>query len=108
MKLTYAIRFEDFRALQPPFTTRVANNAGFKGVLVACALIALLGVFCLVQGFGLPVGALLIVLGFLTAGAAYFYDKRSVLKAKELYEKKITAAYKQVHCRDQRCLEADE
>lgn len=108
MKLTYAVRIEDFRALQAPFTTRAGNNAEFKCVLVVCTLIALLGGFLMIQGGGLPVATFLIALGFIMAGLAYLYDKRSVAKAKERYEKKITAAYRQVHCRDQRCLEADE
>jgi hypothetical protein len=108
MKLTYAVRIEDFRALQRPFTTCAGKNAGFKGAMVACALIALLGVFCLVKGFGLPVGAFLIGLGFVAAGLAYLFDRRSVSKSKELYEKRIAAAYRQVHCPDQRYLETDE
>ena len=66
MKLTYAIAFEDFKTLQPPFT-RGGSNLGFKGVLFACGLMGLLGVFCLVKGMGLPVGLFLIGLG---AGAA--------------------------------------
>jgi len=62
MKLTYAIAFEDFKTLQPPFT-RGGSNLGFKGVLFACGLIGLLGVFCLGKGMGLPVGLFLIGLG---------------------------------------------
>jgi len=82
MKLTYAVRIEDFRALQPPFTTRAGKNAGFKGVLVVCTLIALLGVFLMTQGAGVPVATFLIALGFLAAGLAYLHDQRSVSKAK--------------------------
>ena len=108
MKLTYAVRIEDFRALQRPFTTRAGNNPGFKGAMVACALIALLGVFCLVKGFGLPVGAFLIGLGLAAAGLAYVFDRRSVSKSKDVYEKKITSTFRQIHCRDQRHFEADE
>jgi hypothetical protein len=54
MKLKYAIAIEDFKSLQPPFTTRAGNNAGFKGVLAACGLISLLGVFLLINRAGLP------------------------------------------------------
>ena len=81
MRLTYAVRLDDFRALQPPFLLRAGKNAGFKGAVVACGLMALLGVFCLAEGFGVPVAAFLIGLGFTAAGLAYLYDKRSVAKA---------------------------
>ena len=53
MKLTYAINIEDFSALRPPFKTRAGENAGFKGALGACGLIALLGVFTLIEGMGI-------------------------------------------------------
>ncbi len=108
MRLTYTIKFEDFRTLQPPFPTSAGSNAGFKGVLVACALIAALGVFCLVQGFGLPVGGFLIGLGLVAAISAHFYEQRSVQTKKEGHEKKIATEFQRIHCRDQRIFEADE
>lgn len=92
MRLTYAVGLEDFRALQPPFVLRAGKNAGFKGVLVACGLIALLGAFCLVEGFGVLVAAFLIGLGVVAAGLAYLYDKRSVSKTQEAYEKRVLTA----------------
>lgn len=107
MRFSYAVRLEDFRALQPPFVLRPGRNLGFKGVLVACGLIALLGVFCLVEGFGSPVAAFLVCLGVIAAGLAYLYDKRSVTKAKEAYEKRLLTAYRQLHCSDHRVFEAD-
>src|SRR6266478_10228613 len=108
MKLTYAVRIEDFRALQPGFALRAGKNVGFKGALVACGLIALFGLFCLVEGFGVPVAAFLIGLGFVAAGLSYLYEKRSVSKAREAYEKRISIAYRQLHCVDQRVFEADD
>ena len=108
MRLTYAIKFEDFKTLQAPFPTSAGKNAGFKGVLVACALIALLGVFCLVQGFGLPVAGFLIGLGAVAATGAYFYEQRSVQAKREKYEKRIAQEFQRIHCRDQRIFEADE
>jgi YcxB-like protein len=108
MRLTYAIKFEDFKTLQAPFRTFAGNNAGFRGVLVACALIALLGVFCLMQGFGLPVAGFLIGLGAVAATGAYFYEQRSVQAKKEKYEKRIAQEFQRIHCRDQRIFEADE
>ena len=107
MRLTYAIRLEDFRALQSPFVLRAGKNAWFRGVLAACGLIALLGVFCLAEGFGVPVAAFLIALGLLAGGLAYLYEKRSITKAKETYEKRILLGYAQLHCRDHRLFEAD-
>lgn len=108
MRLTYTIKFEDFRTLQPPFPTSAGSNVGFKGVLIACSLIAALGVFCLMQGFGLPVGGFLIGLGLVAATCAYFYEQRSVQTKKEKYEKKIATEFQRIHCRDQRVFEADE
>jgi len=108
MRLSYAIKFEDFRSLQAPFPTAAGSNAGFKGVLVACALIALLGVFLMVQGMGLPVGGFLIGLGLVAATAAYFYEQRSVRANKEKYEKRLAEEFQRIHCRDQRIFAADE
>ena len=108
MRLTYAIKFEDFRTLQPPFPTSAGTNAGFKGVLAACALIALLGVFCLIQGLGLSVAGFLMGLGVVAGTSAYFYEQRSVHTKKEKYEQKIAAEFQRIHCRDQRIFDADE
>jgi hypothetical protein len=108
MRLSYAIKFEDFRTLQAPFPTAARNNLGFKGVLVACVLIAALGVFCIAQGMGLPVGGFLIGLGLLAAAAAFFYEQRSVRTSKEKYDKKLAEDFQRIHCRDQRVFVADE
>ena len=108
MRLSYSIHFEDFKALQRPFTLRVGNNAGFKGAMVACFLIAMLGVFCLIQGFGLPVGAFLIGLGVVAAGLAYLYEKRTVAARARKYEQGLESGYQGIHCRDQRTLEVDQ
>jgi hypothetical protein len=108
MKLRYAVVFEDFKTLQPPFTIRAGKNLGFKGVLVACGLIGLLGVFLLWQGSGLPVGVFLIGLGFVAAMAAYFYEQHSVRAKEKQYEKNLAVAFQRIHCREQRMFEANE
>jgi hypothetical protein len=108
VKLTYAIAFEDFKTLQPPFTTRVGNNLGFKGALVACGLISILGVFLLMEGAGLPVGLFVFLLGIAAAAAAYFYERHSVHAKEKEQEKKLDRAFQQIHCRDQRIFEANE
>src|SRR5712691_6732403 len=100
MKLAYTIAFEDFKSLQPPFTTRAGNNAGFKGVLAACGLISLLGAFLLINGAGLPVGLFLIGLGIIAATTAYFYEQRSVSSKEKEHKKKLDIAFQQIHCRD--------
>src|SRR5579863_446495 len=100
VKLTYAIKIDDFKALRPPFTLRAGSNAGFKGVLVACGLIALLGVFTLAEGMGILVGGVLIGLGAVDAKKKYLYEQRSVLTKKETHEKNISEACQQIHCRD--------
>lgn len=108
MKLHYAVTLEDFRQLQAPFTIRAGRNPGFRGVLVACVLIGLLGVFCLAKGFGFAVGAFLIGLGGVASVLAYGYDVQAVRKAKHDYDRKIDAAYRGIHCRDRRVFEANE
>lgn len=108
MRLSYAIKFEDFRALQPPFTIRAGNNAGFKAVLVACGMMSLLGVFLFFRGAGLPVGLFLVGLGTVAAIAAYFHEQRSVGGREKEYKKNLERAFQQVHCRDQRIFVADE
>jgi hypothetical protein len=108
MKLTYAIAFEDFKALQPPFTIHAGNNLGFKGVLVACGLVGSLGVFLGAEGAGLPVSAFLIGLGIVAAAAACFYERHSVRASGREYKTKLDRAFQQVHCRGQRIFEANE
>jgi hypothetical protein len=108
MKLTYAVIFDDFKTLQLPFTTSAGNNAGFKGVLVACSLISLLGAFLLIKGAGLPVGLFLIGLGIVAATSAYFYEQRSASSKEMEHNKKLELAFQQIHCRDQRMFEANE
>ena len=105
MKLTYAVSLNDFRGLQAPFTVRAGSNAGFKGAMVFCALLATLGVWTLIQGMGLPVGGFLIGLAALASVCAYAYDKKSVGRAKQQHESRILSGYQAVHCRDQRVFE---
>ena len=81
---------------------------GFKAVLGACALISALGVFCIAEGMGLPVGGFLIGLGLVAGTGAYFYEQRSVRTRTEEYERKLVAGFQQIHCRDQRIFEADD
>jgi len=108
MRLTYAISFEDFKSLQPTFTVRPGKNVGFKGVLVACSLIGLLGVFCMAEGFGWQVGVFLVALGAIAAVAAYYYEKRSVRSGQQRYEESLATGYQRLHCRDRRLFETDE
>ena len=108
MKIEYAISMEDFRALQAPFRGRAGTNAGFKGALAACAVIAALGVYCLSAGLGLPVGAFLIGLGVAAGMASYFYDVYSVRRNKQKYEDNMALAYQRLHCRDHRIVEFDD
>jgi hypothetical protein len=108
MKLTYAVVFEDFKVLQPPFTLGAGSNLGFKSVLVACGLTAALGVFLFVEGAGVPVGLFLIGLGIIAATSAYFYEKRSVRSKEMEHKKKLDLGFQQIHCRDQRTFEANE
>jgi len=106
MKLVYPVSLKDFAALQVPFTTQPGKNAGFKAALLACALIAALGIFCIIEGLGIPVGAFLIGLAMLAAAAAYAYDKLSVSKARQKHEHNLAAGYQKIHCRGKRIFEA--
>jgi len=108
MRLSYTVKFEDFRALQPPFTIVAGKNAGFKGALTACALIVGLGALCFVQGLGLPVAAFLVGLGLLAGTCAYFYELRTVKRKMEQYDKRLRDNFQRIHCRDQRNFAADE
>jgi hypothetical protein len=108
MRLSYSISLEDFRALQRPFALKAGANLGFKGVLIACSLIALLGGFCLWEGFGILVGGFLIGLAMVAAGTAYLYEQRSVNAKRKAYEQNLAANYQRIHCRDQRIFEADQ
>jgi hypothetical protein len=108
MRVTYAINIEDFRALIPPFTLRAGHNTGFKAALVACALMGVLGVYGLAQGYGIAFAGFLIGLSALSALGAYFFDVRSVRKAGEKYETAISESYQRVHCTEDRAFETDE
>src|ERR1051325_4464092 len=108
MKIEYAISIDDFRALQRPFSLRAGASAGFKGTVVACAVIAVLGTYCLIEGFGLSVGGFLISLAAVAGVAAYFYDVRSIRRAKEKYDRDIAVAYERLHCRHHRIVETSQ
>lgn len=108
MKITFAISLEDYRAIQPAFVGRAGRNAGFKGVLVVCSLMSLLGVYCTIQGLGISTGAFLIGLSICSGGVAYLFDKKSVGKTKEKYETSLVAAYQRMHCHDHRTLDCDD
>ncbi len=108
MRLAYSIGFEDFKTLQRPFTLKPGNNAGFKGVLIGCVLMILLGVFCWMEAMGALVGGFLIGLGFLAAVASYLYEQTSVAASEKKYDKDLAANYQRIHCRDQRIFATDE
>lgn len=108
MKLTYSISLDDYRGGHRPFATKAGANAGFKGMLIFCALLAGLGVFTFIKDMGVPVSAFLVGLATVCAVGAYAYDKHSVETAKKKYEAGITAGYQRMHCRDQRSFEANE
>jgi hypothetical protein len=108
MQLSYAITFDEFKELQPPFTVRLGSRFGFKAVVAACVLIASLGVFCLIQGLGVAVGGFLFNLGLIAALAACFYEQSSVNAKRKEYERNLALTYQSLHCRDQRIFAADE
>jgi len=108
MKLTYSVSVEDFRSLYPPYSVKAGKNAGYFGAMVACGLIAALGVFCLKQGMGVPTGGFLIGLGAVAAVSAHLLDKRSVQTKKKKYEENLASGYRKVHCKGRRLFETDE
>jgi hypothetical protein len=108
MQLTYAVTFEDFRALQPPFATQAGKNLGFRAALVACVLTGLLGLWGWTRGLGVAFAGFLIGLGVLAAAFAWVYERHTVRKAKENYEKNLSTAYKNIHCRERRMFEATD
>ncbi len=68
----------------------------------------MLGIYCIVQGFGLPVGGFLIGLGATAAAVAYPYEKRSVSRRAAEREAAILNAYQRIHCRDLRGFETTD
>jgi YcxB-like protein len=108
MKLEYAISFDDFRSLQAPYAVKPGRNVGFRAALAVCGAMALLGAATTLQGFGLTMGLFLIGLGAAGAGAAYFFDLRSVKNGAQKYEDAIARAYQQIHCRDRRIVDVGE
>jgi hypothetical protein len=119
MKLTYAISFEDFRSLQPPFPLLPRKGAGYRGLMIVCASIALLGLFFIGEGIGLrppdpandgklKLGMVFEVIAAIGAVVGYVADPLSVRRAKETYEQNILAAYGRLHCRDERMFETGD
>lgn len=108
MKLEYAISLDDFRSIYTPFAAKAGRNVGFRAVLVVCVAMAFLGVACAAQGMGLGLGIFLVGLGAASGLVAYFFDRRSIEKARQKYDDSVRTAYEQIHCRDHRVLEVDE
>jgi hypothetical protein len=98
----------DFRALQPPFTMRIAGSSTFKGLAIICGFIAFLGVVSISAGLGFFTATCFFASAVLFCGLGYLNQKRSVRIAKQKYETNIYLAYKQSHCPDQRSFEADD
>ena len=107
MRITYPIRWEDFRALQPPLAIRAGRDAGFRALVFICGLLVLLGLYLAIES-GLEVGGFVIALAILAVVAAYWFDNRSVLKAKQKYENNIATLFERIHCREARTFEANE
>jgi hypothetical protein len=108
MRVRYQITLEDFQALQQPFTTKAGGNLGFQAAMVACALMALLGVWSWEHGLGPEVSIFLGGLGIVAAIVSYCLDLRSVARAREKHEGTIAQSYERIHCRQERLLEASE
>jgi len=119
VKVVYALSFEDYQFLQPPFRLQAGRNPGFRIMLGVCAIFAAFGLLVATQGVGLvhafpgvesgefSVGLFIIALSVAGALAGYFLDKRSVRRALEKYGANIRTGYSRVHCPDQRTFEAD-
>jgi hypothetical protein len=108
MKLTYSVSLEDFRSLYPPYAVKPGKNAGYVGAMIACGLIAALGVFCMEQGMGAPMGGFLIGLGAVAAVSVHLLDGRSVQTKKKKYEENLASGFRKVHCKERRLFETDE
>jgi hypothetical protein len=119
VKVVYALSFEDYQFLQPPFRLQAGKNPGFRIMLGVCVIFAAFGLLVATQGLGLvhafpgvesgefSVGLFIIALSVAGALAGYFLDKRSVRRALEKYGANIRTGYSRVHCPDQRTFEAD-
>jgi hypothetical protein len=105
MKLTYAVSVDDFRAVYPPYAVKAGKNAGYIGAMVACGSMAALGLFCYAQGMGVALGGFLVGLGGVAAFGVHLLDQRSVKSARTKYDDSLAAAYRKVHCKDQRIFE---
>jgi hypothetical protein len=119
MRVTYALSFEDYQFLQPPFRLQAGKNPGFRVLIGFCLFFASFGFVVAAQGLGLvslfpgatggeiPVGAFIVALSAAGAAAAYLLDKGSVRRAREKYAANIRAGYARIHCPDQRTLEVN-
>jgi hypothetical protein len=119
VKVVYALSFEDYQFLQPPFRLQAGKNPGVRIMLGVCVIFAAFGLLVATQGLGLvhafpgvesgefSVGSLIIALSVSGALAGYFLDKRPVRRALEKYGANIRTGYSRVHCPDQRTFEAD-
>jgi YcxB-like protein len=108
MKVTYSIGLEDFRSLRPPFTRCAGHNVAFKAAMAVCVFFGLLGVWGMISDMGIAIGGSLVGLAVFFALGAYYFEKQSVRRSKEKYERNLANAFQQAHCSEQRTLEVDE
>lgn len=118
MKVTYAITYRDFLAVQPPFQVRAARSRGFGMVQGLCLALGVAGLSMMAQGFrlmhqpGSPegdelrIGVFLIGLAALGMSVAFFLDQRWVARKKQKHEENLAYAFSRIHCRDERTFDA--
>ena len=107
MKLTYAIKIDDFKDSATVHTAS-GKQRGLQGRAGSVWPDRPIGCVYASRGYGHSVGGFLIGLGAVGATAAYFYEQRSVRTKREVYDKNISDAFREIHCRDQRVFAVDE
>jgi hypothetical protein len=111
VKINYGISFEEFRTLQPPYERRLGSIGLALIMGFICLLLLVPGVGVVVRDLSdgehpPPMALVPIALSLLLCCCAYLLDRRSLLRQRASREQELLAAYKRVHCRNSRSLEA--
>jgi hypothetical protein len=105
MRIDYAIRFEDFRALYPPYQPSL-DNQGFRALTLVSMAFGSGGALYIYFKQDWMIGSVFLGMGLATFLIGLIFERKNVAESKTRAQQEFRNLYRQVHCRDRRFMEA--
>lgn len=107
MRIDYAIRFEDFRALYPPYQPSL-DNQGFRALTLVSLAFSSIGALYIYFKRDWMIGSVFLGMGVVAFLIGLIVERKNITESKTRAQQEFRNAYRQVHCRDRRFMEADD